>query len=49
MIGFNVPPIIGNEEEYLMEAIKSHHISGDGPFTKRCSKWMEEKFFAQKV
>lgn len=49
MIGFNIPPIVGNEEKYLIQAINSHHISGDGEFTKKCSKWMEEKFLAERV
>lgn len=42
-ISFNVPPYCGKEEEYVMQAIKSHKISGDGEFTKKCSKWIEQK------
>lgn len=42
MIYFNVPPHIGNEENYIMEAISSQKICGDGQFTKKCSKWLEE-------
>lgn len=49
MIGFNVPPIIGTEEEYVKKAINSHHICGDGEFTKKCSSLMEEKFYAKKI
>lgn len=49
MINFNVPPCVGNEEEYIHEVIQSHRLSGDGKFTKLCNKWMEEKFNAQKV
>ena len=49
MIGFNVPPVVGNEEKYLKEVISSHKISGDGEFTKKCSLWMEDKFKAEKV
>lgn len=49
MIGFNIPPVVGNEEKYLKEAINSHNICGDGEFTKRCSKWFEEKFTASKA
>ena len=49
MIGFNVPPVIGTEEKYVKKAIASHKICGDGEFTKRCSKWMEEKFNAKSV
>ena len=49
MIPFNVPPCIGKEKEYIAQAIANHKICGDGEFTKRCSKWMEERFGAKKV
>lgn len=49
MISFNVPPFIGEELSYVEQAIKNHKISGDGEFTKKCNKWLEEKFSAQKV
>ena len=49
MIPFNIPPIVGNEEKYIHEAIMSHKICGDGSFTKRCNSWMEERFNAKKV
>lgn len=48
-IDFNVPPYYGTELEYVKEAIGNHKICGDGPFTKRCNAWMEERFSAQKV
>ena len=43
MIPFNVPPYIGKEEVYIKEAIASHKICGDGEFTKKCNKWIEDK------
>ena len=49
MIPFNRPPHVGTEEKYIAEAIASHKISGDGDCTKRCSRWMEERFGARKV
>jgi len=49
MIPFNIPPYVGDELNYVKEAIESHKISGDGPFTKKCHKWMEKHFSAQKV
>ena len=49
MIPFNVPPCVGSEEKYVIEAIRSHKISGDGQFTKRCSRWMEGRFGAERV
>lgn len=49
MIVFNVPPFIGDELKYVEQAVKSHKISGDGAFTKKCNAWIENKFSAQKV
>lgn len=49
MIPFNKPPFTGNEEKYIFEAIKSSKISGDGEFTKRCTKWFEEKLECKKA
>ena len=43
MISFNVPPYIGKEQDYIMEAIRAHKICGDGQFTKKCNAWIEEK------
>ena len=44
MIDFNIPPFTGKELEYMQQAIKNKKICGDGAFTKKCSRWMEEKF-----
>lgn len=49
MIPFNVPPFTGKEKEYITQAIANHKICGDGEFTKKCSRWMEERFGAKKV
>ncbi|MBQ4225980.1 MAG: aminotransferase class I/II-fold pyridoxal phosphate-dependent enzyme, partial [Oscillospiraceae bacterium] len=49
MIGFNVPPVTGNEIKYIAEAIQNRKISGDGAFTKRCSAFMEKRFDAPHV
>lgn len=49
MIKYNIPLHLGTEDAYVMEAINSHHIGGDGPFSKRCIDWMEKRFKAQKV
>ena len=48
-IPFNVPPCGPKANEYIAEAVAAHHICGDGPFTRKCSEWMEERFRAQKV
>lgn len=49
MIPFNVPPYTGNEDKYVLDAIHSHKISGDGEYTKKCNKWLEETFNAEKI
>lgn len=49
MISFNVPPYVGNELDYVREAIENHKICGDGEFTKLCNLWLEKRFGAQKV
>ncbi len=49
MIPFNIPPFIGTEIDEIKQAISNHKICGDGPFTKKCDRWMEERFHAQKV
>ncbi len=43
-IDFNVPPYVGTETEYIKDAVAVRHkISGDGEYTKRCSKWLADK------
>ncbi|WP_304754991.1 dTDP-4-amino-4,6-dideoxygalactose transaminase, partial [Ileibacterium valens] len=49
MINFNIPPVTGNELQYIQKAIGNRKICGDGEFTKKCSQWMEERFKVQKV
>ena len=48
-INFNIPPVVGNEEVYIRDAIKLRKICGDGTYTKSCDKWLEEKSGAKKV
>ncbi len=49
MIKFNVPPYIGEELQYIGQAVEARKICGDGKFTKLCSKWIEEKAGVQKA
>ena len=49
MIPFNVPPYYGLEDQYILEAIHSHKISGDGTFTKRCHALLEAMTGCKKV
>ena len=43
MIPFNVPPFLGTETDYIVEAIKNQKICGDGKKKKKCHQWLEEK------
>lgn len=43
MISFNIPPFVGNELQYIQQAIDLHKICGDGQFTKKCNQWIEDK------
>ena len=42
-VGFNVPPFVGKEKEYIIQAVDNCHISGDGEFTKKCSSMLEKR------
>ena len=49
-IDFNRPPFVGNETEYIRQAVEGNKmICGDGPFTKKCSAWMRESFHTKEV
>ncbi len=41
-IPFNRPPLEGHELAYMQQALESRHLSGDGPFTKKCHQWLEQ-------
>ncbi len=43
MIPFNVPPFVGKELEYIQDVINDRKICGDGKYTNKCSRWLEEK------
>ena len=49
MIDFNIPPFTGNEIHYMEEAVKNRKICGDGPFTKKCHAFLQEKTGAAAV
>ena len=40
-VDFNRPITVGNEFEYMRQAIENVHISGDGLFTKKCHEFLE--------
>lgn len=43
MIPFNRPYMTGHELAHIQQAHRNGHLSGDGPFTKRCHSWMERQ------
>lgn len=48
-IPFNRPYMTGNEFGYIGEANAGFVLAGDGPFTKRCNRWIEEQTGAAKA
>lgn len=48
-IPFNKPFIVGKELYNISKAVIDLHLSGDGPFTKKCHKWLEEKLSCRKA
>src|SRR5688572_14626480 len=48
-IGFNRPAMPPAAYRYLREAVRNMHLSGDGPFTKRCHDLLEGVLGAPKV
>lgn len=48
-IPFNKPFIVGNELKYIRQAVENGHLSGDGPFTRKCQQWLEDKLKCQKA
>lgn len=43
-IAFNQPLVTSLERRYVDEALSSHKHAGDGPFTKRCQEFFEDRF-----
>lgn len=41
-IPFNRPPYTGLEDRYVIQAMRSDKISGDGAFAARCQAWFDE-------
>lgn len=48
-IPFNKPFLIGNELEYIKQAVAFGKISGDGMFTKKCQDFFQERYGFKKV
>jgi dTDP-4-amino-4,6-dideoxygalactose transaminase len=48
-IPFNRPGLAGNELRYIQESVDSGRISGDGVFTEKCRRLLEELLGARRV
>ncbi|MCD9567398.1 dTDP-4-amino-4,6-dideoxygalactose transaminase [Pseudomonas protegens] len=48
-IPFNKPPYTGSEDQYVISAMRSDKMSGDGKFTILCQKWFEENLGCKKT
>jgi len=48
-VPFNRPFIAGKELFHIAQAVTNGQIAADGPFTERCSRFMEERFEIQRV
>lgn len=44
LLNFNKPHLTGNETDYIMQAVASGHISGNGNFTKKCHAFFENRY-----
>src|SRR5690606_11754657 len=49
MIPFNKPPYTGHEDQFVLTAMRSHKISGDGPFTELCHDWFKQNLPCKKA
>ncbi|MDY3249778.1 MAG: dTDP-4-amino-4,6-dideoxygalactose transaminase [Candidatus Choladocola sp.] len=49
MIEFNRAPFVGTEMTYMEQAIRNGKLCGDGPFTKKCSELMKERFHTENI
>ena len=48
-IPFNKPYMTGKELGYIAEAHFNNMLAGDGPFTKKCQAWLEQKTGTKKA
>lgn len=48
-IPFNRPFLVGSEIENIRQAHANGHLSGDGPYTKRCNAWLEANIGCEKA
>ncbi len=48
-VPFNLPALVGREVDYVLEAVRNVHISGDGAFTRKCQELLERELGAKRA
>jgi dTDP-4-amino-4,6-dideoxygalactose transaminase len=48
-IPFNRPFIVGKELEYIADAVRQGHLSGNGPFARKCQDWIQQNCGVRKA
>src|SRR5437763_10711863 len=48
-VPFNRLFMTGKELNYIIEAHANRHLSGNGPFTKKCQSWLEQQVGCSKA
>ena len=48
-IPFNRASLVGNELDYIQDAIQRGHVSGDGYYTLQCQQYLQDKLGTAKV
>ena len=46
---FNRPHLTGREFENMRQAVENLHVSGDGPFTRQCQAWLEQRIGSRRA
>lgn len=49
MLPFNKSPVLGTEIKYIVDAIESKKLSGDGKYSKLCQQWFEQHLLCKKT
>ena len=48
-IPFNKPFIAGREVDYMVRAVREGQLAGNGPYSRRCQEWLEQRLGAKKA
>jgi dTDP-4-amino-4,6-dideoxygalactose transaminase len=49
IVDFNKPCVVGKEMDYMADAIRLSHISGDGAYSKKCHQFFENQLGVAKA